>query len=69
MELAFGDAFALSYRRTTLEVFLGELLGAGSVLEEPVEPRATEDARLTDPQPYDTTHTQPAFLAVRLRRP
>jgi hypothetical protein len=29
----------------TLEQFLGELLGAGFVLEALVEPRATEEAR------------------------
>ncbi|WP_369372906.1 class I SAM-dependent methyltransferase [Streptomyces sp. cg36] len=69
VELAFGDGFTLSYWRMTLEQFLGELLGAGFVLEELVEPRATEAARLVDARRHDKTHQQPLFLAVRLRRP
>ncbi|KUO20652.1 class I SAM-dependent methyltransferase [Streptomyces dysideae] len=63
VELPFGDGFALSYRRMTLEQFLGELLGTGFVLERLLEPRAAEEAR------YDKTHQQPLFLAVRLLRP
>ncbi|GHI04063.1 hypothetical protein AQI88_07735 [Streptomyces cellostaticus] len=69
VELPFGDGFALSYWRMTLEKFLGELLGAGFVLEELAEPRATQQARLVDPRRYDKTHRQPHFLAVKLRRP
>jgi hypothetical protein len=53
----------------TLETFLGELLGAGYVLEELVEPRAVEEGRLVDPGKYERTHRSPTFLAVRLRRP
>ncbi|MFF9899036.1 class I SAM-dependent methyltransferase [Streptomyces longispororuber] len=68
VELPFGSG-VLRYRRMTLETFLGELLGAGFVLEELVEPRATEEARRVDPRRYDKTHTQPLFLAVRLHRP
>jgi ubiquinone/menaquinone biosynthesis C-methylase UbiE len=69
VELPFGNEFALSYWRMTLEQFLGELLGAGFMLEVLEEPRATEEARLADPRRYDKTHHQPLFLAVRLRRP
>ncbi|MCX4765475.1 class I SAM-dependent methyltransferase [Streptomyces sp. NBC_01275] len=69
VELPFGEGFAVRYWRMTLEGFLGELLGAGFVLEELVEPRATEEARLIDPRRYDKTHNSPVFLAVRLRRP
>ncbi|ARF54264.1 class I SAM-dependent methyltransferase [Streptomyces gilvosporeus] len=69
VELPFGDGFALTFRRMTLEEFLGELLGSGFVLEELTEPRATEEARRVDPRRYDKTHHQPLFLAVRLRRP
>lgn len=69
VELPIGGGFAISYWRMTLEQFLGELLGAGFVLEGLVEPQATEEARLTDPRRYDKTHSQPSFLAVRLRRP
>lgn len=69
VELPIGEGFAISYWRMTLEQFLGELLGAGFVLERLVEPRATEAARLVDPRRYDKTHSQPSFLAVRLRCP
>lgn len=69
VELPFGDDFALSYWRLTLEKLLGELLGAGFALETLTEPRATDEARLIDPRRYDKTHDQPHFLAVKLRRP
>ncbi|WEO93440.1 methyltransferase domain-containing protein [Streptomyces sp. FXJ1.172] len=69
VELPFGDGFVISYWRMTLEQFLGELLGAGFVLEELTEPRATQEARLVDLRRYDKTHREPHFLAVRLRRP
>ncbi|WP_231976241.1 class I SAM-dependent methyltransferase [Streptomyces sp. 3214.6] len=67
--LPFGTGHALSYRRMTLETFLGELLGAGYVLGELVEPRATEEGRAVHSRRYDKTHRTPTFLAVRLRRP
>ncbi|MFJ7949790.1 hypothetical protein ACIQ6K_40400 [Streptomyces sp. NPDC096354] len=57
------------YWRMTLERFLGELLDAGFVLEQLVEPRAVEEAREIDSRRYEKTHTVPYFLAVRLRRP
>jgi SAM-dependent methyltransferase len=69
VELPIGEGFAVNYRRMTLEQFLGELLNAGFVLERLVDPWATEAARLADPRRYDKTHSQPSFLAVRLRRP
>ncbi|MCQ4206597.1 class I SAM-dependent methyltransferase [Streptomyces longispororuber] len=69
VELPFGDGYALSYWRMTLEQFLGELLGAGFVLEELREPRATPEARQVDVRRHDKTHQQPHFLAVSLRRP
>ncbi|WP_255946531.1 methyltransferase domain-containing protein [Streptomyces odontomachi] len=66
--LGDGATSTITYRRMTLERFLSELLGAGFVLERLVEPRATGGARLVDPRRYDKTHSQPSFLAVRLRR-
>ena len=69
VELPFGNEFSISYRRMPLEQFLGELLGAGFVLEALVEPRATEEAREVDQRRYDKTHSTPTFLAVKLRRP
>ncbi|WP_433192404.1 class I SAM-dependent methyltransferase [Nocardia sp. CA-107356] len=68
VELPLGNGF-ISYRRMTLETFLGELLGAGFVLQALVEPRATEEAQLVDPHRYDKTHKQPLFLTVKLHRP
>ncbi|CAM5278701.1 class I SAM-dependent methyltransferase [Streptomyces aurantiogriseus] len=67
--LPFGTGYAITYRRMTLETFLGELLAAGYVLEELAEPRATEEARRLDPGRYEKTHRAPTFVAVRLRRP
>ncbi|MET8981155.1 class I SAM-dependent methyltransferase [Streptomyces sp. NPDC004539] len=68
VELPFTERFALSYRRTTLESFLTELLDAGFMLERLVEPRAVEAARSLDPRRYGKTHHQPSFLAVSLVR-
>lgn len=68
VELPLGNG-SISYRRMTLETFLGELLGAGFVLQALVEPRATEEARLVDPRRFDKTHNQPLFLTVKLHRP
>ncbi|MFI6367973.1 class I SAM-dependent methyltransferase [Nocardia sp. NPDC050630] len=68
VELPLGNGF-ISYRRMPLEMFLGELLGTGFVLDELVEPRATEQARLVDSHRYDKTHRVPLFLTVKLRRP
>lgn len=69
VELPIGEGFAINYWRMTLEQFLSELLAAGFVLERLVEPRATEAARLVDPRRFDKTHSQPSFLAVKLRCP
>ncbi|WP_369244406.1 methyltransferase domain-containing protein [Streptomyces sp. R41] len=69
VEAPLDGGFTIHYRRMTLEKFLGELLGAGFVLEQLVEPRAMEEAREIDPRRYEKTHTVPYFLAVRLRRP
>ncbi|MFF4189222.1 class I SAM-dependent methyltransferase [Streptomyces sp. NPDC001691] len=69
VRLSFGGEFALSYWRMTLEQFLGELLGAGFVLEELTEPRATPQAEPIDLRRYEKTHQQPHFLAVKLRSP
>ncbi|GAA2401532.1 hypothetical protein GCM10010420_30490 [Streptomyces glaucosporus] len=69
VDLPFGEGFAITYRRMTVETFLGELLDAGFVLERLVEPRAAEEARRIDPERYDRLNRDPSFLAVRLRRP
>lgn len=69
VEATAGEGFVHSYRRMTLEGFLGELLAAGFALEALAEPRATETARVKDPDRWAKTHNIPFFLAVRLRRP
>ncbi|WP_040691338.1 class I SAM-dependent methyltransferase [Nocardia vinacea] len=68
VQLPLGDGF-IRFRRMPLQTFLGELLSAGFVLEELVEPRATEQARVVDPRRYDKTHQIPTFLTVKLRCP
>ncbi|NYH82538.1 Methyltransferase domain-containing protein [Actinopolymorpha cephalotaxi] len=56
------------YWRMPLETFLGELLGAGFVLERLVEPRPVPELQKLDPEAHDKLHTAPCFLSVRLRR-
>lgn len=69
VEFPLSTEFTIKYWRMTLQKFLGEFLGAGFVLEDLVEPRATEEARLLDPRRYDRTQTAPSFLAIKLRSP
>ncbi|MEU1474007.1 class I SAM-dependent methyltransferase [Streptomyces sp. NPDC005760] len=69
VETRFGDSGATnSYRRMTMQTFLGELLDAGFVLERFVEPRATEAARRVDESRYLKTLQTPFFVAVRMRK-
>ncbi|QUC59917.1 class I SAM-dependent methyltransferase [Streptomyces sp. A2-16] len=69
VETRFGDSGAThSYRRMTMQTFLGELLEAGFALERFVEPRATEAARRVDESRYLKTHRTPFFVAVRMRK-
>ncbi|MER7764284.1 class I SAM-dependent methyltransferase [Streptomyces sp. NPDC097619] len=69
VSLPFGQGHALTFRRLTLETFIGELLAAGFLLEALVEPRAVEAGRRVDPRRHAKSHEKPMFLAVRLRRP
>ncbi|MER6491439.1 class I SAM-dependent methyltransferase [Streptomyces griseorubiginosus] len=69
VETRFGDSGATnSYRRMTMQTFLGELLDTGFALERLVEPRATEAARRVDEARYLKTHRTPFFVAVRMRK-
>jgi SAM-dependent methyltransferase len=69
VETRFGDSGTThSYRRMTMQTFLGELLDAGFALERFVEPRATEAARRVDEDRYLKTHRTPFFVAVRMRK-
>jgi SAM-dependent methyltransferase len=69
VDMPFGGRWTNNYRRLTIEAMFDEWLGAGFVLERLREPRATEAARVVDPQRYEKTHVTPFFLTVRLRRP
>ncbi|MEV0165197.1 class I SAM-dependent methyltransferase [Nonomuraea fuscirosea] len=64
-----GGEHSIHYQRMPLETFLGELLAAGFVLEQLVEPRPTAALREFDEAAYDKLRQAPSFLAVRLRRP
>ena len=64
-----GGEHSIHYQRTPLESFMSELLGAGFVLEQLVEPRPTPALREVDEARYDKLRRTPSFLAVRLRRP
>ncbi|MEU6259666.1 class I SAM-dependent methyltransferase [Streptomyces sp. NPDC047043] len=69
IEVRFGESgFTNSYRRMTMQTFLGELLGAGFALERLVEPRAEESARHVDESRYLKTLRTPFFVAVRMRK-
>ncbi|WP_203883247.1 class I SAM-dependent methyltransferase [Planotetraspora kaengkrachanensis] len=62
-------SFAIHYQRMPLETFLGELLTAGFVLEQLIEPRPAVGLRDIDEAAYDKLHQAPCFIAVKLRRP
>ncbi|MEV0150724.1 MULTISPECIES: class I SAM-dependent methyltransferase [unclassified Nonomuraea] len=64
-----NGTMSIHYQRMPLETFLGELLAAGFVLEQLVEPRPTSDLEEIDASAYDKLHQAPCFLAVKLRRP
>ncbi|BBG01157.1 MULTISPECIES: class I SAM-dependent methyltransferase [Pseudonocardia] len=63
VDLPLGDSGeSIHYQRMTLEVFLGELLGAGFALERLVEPRPVDPA-------LERLRRAPSFVAVRMVRP
>jgi 2-polyprenyl-3-methyl-5-hydroxy-6-metoxy-1,4-benzoquinol methylase len=68
VDLPFGPE-SIHFQRTTLETFLGELLGAGFMLETLVEPRPGIELQTIDAAAYARLHERPCFLAVRMRRP
>lgn len=69
-DLPLGDSkLSIHYQRLPLETFLGELLAAGFMLEQLVEPRPTADLREIDEAAYEKLHRAPSFLAVKLKRP
>ncbi|MEO3891452.1 class I SAM-dependent methyltransferase [Nonomuraea sp. B5E05] len=69
-DLPIGDSkLSIHYQRLPLETFLNELLAAGFVLQQLIEPRPTADLREIDEAAYNKLHQAPSFLAVRLQRP
>ncbi|MEU0299373.1 class I SAM-dependent methyltransferase [Streptomyces sp. NPDC006175] len=64
-----GGSLSVHYQRMPLESFLGQLLAAGFMLEQLIEPRPTPGLRDHDEAAYDKLHHAPCFLAVRLLRP
>lgn len=70
VELMMRDRrHAIRYQRMTIEVLITELLAAGFVLEQLVEPRPVDALRDINPDEYDKLTRAPSLLAVRLRRP
>lgn len=70
VDLPLGrSGFSIHYQRMPVETFLGELLGAGFVLERLAEPCPVDDLREIDQAAYERLRQAPSFLAVRLRRP
>jgi SAM-dependent methyltransferase len=66
VELPVGPS-TIHYQRMTLETVLGELLGAGFILESLVEPRPGPELREIDEAAYTRLVDRPSFLALRLR--
>jgi SAM-dependent methyltransferase len=63
------DLPPIHFQRNTVEGFIGELLGAGFVIEQLVEPRPVLELEAIDAESFAKLNEKPSFLAVRLRRP
>lgn len=59
----------IRFQRMSLETLITELLSAGFVLEQLIEPRPVEALHEVDPAAYDNLTRSPSLLALRLRRP
>lgn len=60
---------SIRFQRMSLENIVSDVLAAGFVLEQLVEPRPVETLRAIDPAAYDRLIRSPSLLAVLLRRP
>ncbi len=72
IEVAFdlgGGAWPVPFWRLPMGVLLDEVLGAGFLLERLVEPVPPSDRVSVDPRLYKRLTLEPAFLALRVRRP
>ncbi|NYJ04117.1 SAM-dependent methyltransferase [Geodermatophilus daqingensis] len=68
LPLASGR-FAVPAWRMPLQDLLEELTAPGFVLERLVEPRPLPALAAVDAETYERLCTEPAFIALRLRRP
>jgi SAM-dependent methyltransferase len=63
------DLPSIHFQRNTVEGFITELLDAGFVIEQLIEPRPIPELEAIDPEAFAKLNARPSFLAVRLRRP
>lgn len=68
LPLASGR-FSVPAWRMPLQDLLDELTAPGLVLDRLLEPRPLPALAAADPETYERLCTEPAFIAVRLRRP
>jgi SAM-dependent methyltransferase len=64
-----GDLPSIHFQRNTVEGFITELLDAGFIIEQLIEPRPIRELEAIDPEAFAKLNEKPSFLAVRLRRP
>jgi ubiquinone/menaquinone biosynthesis C-methylase UbiE len=64
-----GGLWTMRYWRMPLDAFLAEILAAGFMLEQLVEPRPVPELAEVDPEAYEKLQTTPCFLAVKVRLP
>ena len=70
VELKMRDGVhSIRYQRMSMEAIIDEVLAAGFVLEQLVEPRPIDALRIDDPAAYERVNENPTLLALRLRRP
>ncbi len=67
LPVANGE-MAIHFQRMSLEQLFTELLDAGFLVEQVVEPRPGPDLLATDPDRYAALQEAPCFLALKLRR-
>jgi SAM-dependent methyltransferase len=67
--LSGAGTWRVPFWRMPMGVLLDEVLGAGLLLERLVEPVPAADTRAIDPRLHRRLLLEPAFLALRARRP
>jgi SAM-dependent methyltransferase len=61
--------YTINYQRLTLEAILGELLGAGFVLDTLAEPRPVPEYAAIDPERFARLDTNPTILLLGMHTP